>query len=116
MNFKFSRGISISLIGLASLTLVAGETKAKNISCDGLDFWGSPISFKANKEKVVIKMDDSEYETKITDKSEVTVEGSKIVIRANDEWMVEEFGKGPYELSLKTCPQELTPAIQYFIP
>ena len=44
------------------------------------------------------------------------MEGSKIIINDNDPLTESILGKGPYELSLKTCPTEMTPVVQYFIP
>ena len=120
MKFKTLR--NFSFLGLVSLTLVACGSKPKSIACDGLNFFG-PISFRADQEKIVIydgELPSDEnaegFETIFADESTVTVEGSKIIINDNDP-MVEDFlGKGPYELSLKTCPTGLTPAVQYFIP
>jgi len=102
MNFKILKGISI--LGLASLTLVACGSKPKSISCDGLDFYGSPLSYTADEEKVVIKMNGSEYETKIANDTNVTLDGSNIIVGNEGE------------ISLKGCPTKLTSAIQYFIP
>ena len=120
MNLKFLR--NLSFLGLASLTLVSCGSKPKSISCDGINFFG-PISFIADQEKIVIYEGDlptnegkEGYETIFADKSEITVEGSKIIINDNDPATASMLGEGPYELSLKTCPTGLTPAVQYFIP
>jgi len=113
MKFKSLKALSI--LGLASLTLVSCGSKPKSISCDGLNFYGDPLSYTADQEKIVINLGGSDFEQFFADKSEITVEGSKITI--NPDKQAEGFlGKGPYELSLKTCPTGLTPAVQYFIP
>ena len=113
MNLKALR--NLSFLGLAGLTLVSCGSKPKSISCDGLNFYGDPLSYIADQEKIVINLGGSDLEQFFAVNSGITVEGSKITITPDKE--VEEFlGEGPYELSLKTCPTEVTPAVQYFIP
>ena len=120
MNLKSLR--NLSLLGLASITLVACGSKPKSISCDGLNFFG-PLSFKADQEKIVLYFsekaskedDDGDHKVTFAERSEVSVEDSKIIV--NPDKLVEGIlGKGPYELSLKTCPTGVTAAVQYFIP
>tara|TARA_Y100000994_G_C15531711_1_gene376037 strand:- start:281 stop:694 length:414 start_codon:yes stop_codon:yes gene_type:complete len=102
---KFKSLKTISILGLTSLTLISCGSKPKSISCDGLDFYGTPISYTADEETFVIKVDGKEYRNDlISFKKRVTVDGSKIIV-ANEG-----------EISLKECPTELTPAVQYFIP
>ena len=129
MNFKALR--NLSMLGIASLTLVACGSKPKSIACDGLELYGSTFSFIADEEKIVIydgELPSNEnkegYESIYADvklkeyfeQSEITVKDSKVIINDNGEVVVGFLGKGPYELSLKTCPTEMTPAVQYFIP
>ena len=102
----------LSFLSLASLTLVGCSSKPKSISCDGLNFYGIPISYTADQEKIFINND---YTINFADMDEVTVKGSKIIINNNDPIVESFLGKGPYELSLKTCPTGITPAIQYFL-
>ena len=84
---------------------------------------GASFKFTADQEKIVIyegELPTNEnaegYETIFADKSEITVEGSTIIINDNNPLIESALGKGPYELSLKTCPTGLTSAVQYFIP
>ena len=114
MNLKALR--NLSFLGLAGLTLVSCGSKPKSISCDGLNFYGDPLSYTADQEKIVINLGGSDFEQFFADKSGITVEGSNIIINDNDPMVASFLGEGPYELSLKTCPTGLTPAIQYFIP
>ena len=109
---KFKSLKTLSILGVASLTLISCGSKPKSISCDGLDFFGIPIAYTADQEKFVLG--DLTYI--FADMDEVTVEGSKIIINDNDPLTESILGKGPYELSLETCPTGMTPAVQYFIP
>ena len=93
-----------------------GPSKPKSISCDGIYFFGEPISYTADQEKIYMKLGEYDGTTIFADKDEVTVQDSKIIINDNDPIVQSFIGKGPFELSLETCPTGLTPAVQYFIP
>ncbi len=114
---KFKSLKTLSILGVASLTLISCGSKPKSISCDGYQMFGASYKFTADQEKIVI---EETYEGKTStstklfaDNPAITVEGSKIII--NDKSFEDLLGKAPYELSLKECAQGLTPAIQYFL-
>ena len=116
---KFKSLKTLSILGLASLTLISCSSKPKSISCDGINWMGSSFKFTADQEKIIIEetyKGKTSTKTKLfADNPAVTVEGSKIIIN-DDDPMAEAFlGKGPYELSLKECATGLTPAYQYFL-
>ena len=114
---KFKSLKTLSILGFASLTIISCGSKPKSISCDGLNILGATISYTADQEKIsLITSFGDESIINFADIEEITVEGSKIIINDNDSYTELMIGKGPYELSLETCPKETTPAVQYFIP
>ena len=127
MKFQFLK--SLSILGLASLTLASCGSANKSISCDGIKVYDNLeqaqddgmdriplVSFTADQEKFNFNLDDGYSGTTIfAKKSQITLEGSKIIINDDSEYVRKYLGEGPYELSLKTCPSNLTPAVQYII-
>ena len=127
MKFQFLK--SLSILGLASLTLASCGSANKSISCDGIKVYDNLeqaqddgmdriplVSFTADQEKFNFNLDDGYSGTTIfAEKSQITVEGSKIIINDDSEYVRKYLGEGPYELSLETCPSNLTPAVQYII-
>ena len=54
---KFKSLKTLSILGVASLTLISCGSKPKSISCDGYQMFGASFKFTADQEKIVIKTD-----------------------------------------------------------
>jgi len=125
---KFKSFKDSSILGLVCFTLLSCGSANKSISCDGIKVYENlekaqdegwtknPIvSFTVDQEKINVDFNGNLYSTQFADKSEITVEDTKIIINDDRELARKYLGEGPYELSLETCPSNLTSAVRYFI-
>tara|TARA_Y100000589_G_scaffold83935_1_gene77866 strand:+ start:727 stop:1128 length:402 start_codon:yes stop_codon:yes gene_type:complete len=123
---KFKSVKTISILGLASFTLVScgSNIEPQSIACDGYEYPTFveetykvvPLSYTADQEKVIAKLPtlNEQYETKIKDDSEIKLnkDGTAIIFIDN---YGPKYGVNYDPLSLTSCPKKIDSAVQYFI-